>query len=88
MTYRCQSTNCIHYLIRGGPSRLRYCTSGEISADQVCIRCRRQKQAAASTDIADLPAALDETQIEDLVSEFAGILEIVPGTAAECTWPL
>lgn len=41
---------------------------------------RKPKQTAAEVNFQDMPEALDDTQIEDLVSEFAGILEIVPGT--------
>ena len=41
---------------------------------------RKPKQPAADMNFQDMPEALDNTQIEDLISEFAGTLEIVPGT--------
>ena len=40
---------------------------------------RKPKAAAANLDFQEMPGPLDDTQIDELVAEFAGNLAIIPG---------
>jgi hypothetical protein len=68
--------------------RSRVCSSHRIQV-YVCrafkhfaMWCRAGKKAPCKANANAMPADLDNTQIEDLIAEFAGDLSLLPGTCA------
>jgi hypothetical protein len=76
---------CVNSLILASMCCERHAICGgsnvKIQLHHVYAACSKTKETAKVRDprMTDLPADLDDTQIEDLIADFAGSLEILPG---------